>query len=208
MTTEQDSLPGDNECYNDLLNDNNDKTKTPHTEERGTQTILQLNPADLINQNNEDIISKTSFAVDDHPGTFSSDWDYKDRRQILEETRTFFNNFLVIERIYESDEKKNDEESCKSSTSSSKKKSGSTETNDTKTFEAEHELEKQDSYPGIRVHRPSFTVPAMYKVDIEVIKERIYPGRIWCQYILGGIVFIAMVLIFSLAFLGIEHMED
>lgn len=185
--------------------------KLPTTTERGTQTILQLNPADLLVQDNNDYnTSKVDFAVDHHPGMLSSDWDYKDRRQILEEKRTFFNNFLVIERIYESDEKeKHDDGDCESCNSSkeSETKESSTKSDETKAVE-EAIVVKRESIPGIRVHRPSFCIPAMYKVDIKELQERLDSSRGWCRYVLGGFVCMAMFAMFALAFLGIEHMED
>lgn len=191
-------------------NENKDVTDLPSNRLQTTgKTLLQLNATDLIDRE-DDSVSKISFAVDDHPGTFSSDWDYKDRRQILEETFTLFNNFLVIERVYENDNINGGDNgdnvdescvSCKSSRTSSK--TSSTDTNHTNTLAEEDK--KRDSIPEIIVHRSSFAIPATYLVEI---KGKLRPTKGMCKWILGGFVGIGMFFLFAFAFLGIEHMED
>lgn len=212
-TVENDISVGSDTISSELL-DNQRHVITHQTSNNSenssnSKTFVELSVTDLIDRE-EDTVSKVSFAVDDHPGTLSSDWDYKDRRQILEETRTFFNNFIVIERVYESENKEDvvadDCESCATCNSS---RASST---DEKSSELKQEtvtvVEEPEEVPEIIVHRPSFAIPDMYLVDIEEIKARLNPSRGMCKFILGGSLFIAMVLLFSFAFLGVEHMED
>lgn len=156
----------------------------------------QLNAGDLLKD-----AHPVNFAVDNHPGLLlSSDWDYKDR-QIVAETRTFFNNFLVIERTYEhANAHDEDCESCKSC-----------ETNDNRKSSKKSVKIQKNVLPDLIVHRPSFAVPNTYEFDVEEIKDMLHhehSHRGWCKFVLIGILCMAMVLLFAIAFLGIEQMED
>lgn len=76
-----------------------DKFKPATTYQRSLSASPKLEQLSTLS-----LFQNKLFNVDGHSGgTLSSNWGYMDRKDILEEKRTFFNGYLVIERTYAQD---------------------------------------------------------------------------------------------------------
>lgn len=141
--------------------------------------LLELNAVPLINQSED---KQTSPSLS--PGIQSSEWDYKNRREIIEERRTFFNNFLVIERIYEDDDAKSCD-SCYDNCS---------------IFNVEIDNISRNSSEN-----DTFKLPKPYLAEVEVVRKRIYPGTGMFKFIYCGFGIILMIFAFAFVFQGIDE---
>lgn len=77
-------------------------TQTSVTDQRGQKKFKRSLSAcpRLEHLHNLSVLSNQLFSSDSRDGVQSSDWGYNERKDILEEKRTFFNGYIVIERVY------------------------------------------------------------------------------------------------------------